>query len=109
MSTFISLSAPHLGHISHSNKLAKVGMMAINAIWHSIIIDTLLLKDNKDSRLSFLYTLSTHSGLSWFKTISLYGSASDGYVSSSSALIHTNKELLSINCDITEEMAKNIN
>jgi hypothetical protein len=32
MNTFISLSTPHLGHIEHSNKLAKFGMIAINAI-----------------------------------------------------------------------------
>lgn len=51
------------------------------------MIDDLLLKDNQDQRLSFLYGLSAHSGLSWFKSVILYGCNEDGYVTSNSALI----------------------
>jgi hypothetical protein len=74
------------------NKLAKIGMIAINSIWHSNVIDSLFLKDNKDERLSYLYSLSLHSGLSWFKTINLYGSADDGYVSLNSSLANGKNE-----------------
>lgn len=49
MNIFISLSTPHLGHRSHSNKLAKLGMITLNTIYKSNIIDTLLLKDNKNN------------------------------------------------------------
>lgn len=31
MKTFISLSTPHLGHLYHNSKLAKVGMWAISS------------------------------------------------------------------------------
>lgn len=48
MNSFISLSVPHLGHVSHMNKFAKLGIIAINSIWHSNVIDNLLLKDNKN-------------------------------------------------------------
>lgn len=100
MNTFISLSCPHIGHIEHENKLAKVGMLAINTIWHSNIIDDLFLKDNKNQRLSYMYSLSCHSGLSWFKNITLYGSANDGYVSENSALISRNVGFCQTNSDI---------
>jgi hypothetical protein len=63
-------------------------MVAFNAIWHSNIFDSLLLADNREERLSYIYSLSVHSGLSWFKTIQLYGSPNDGYVSLNSSLVH---------------------
>lgn len=91
MNSFISLSTPHLGHISHENLLAKLGMIAINKIEQSNVIDDLLLKDHEDQRLSFVYGLSTHTGLSWFKSVIFYGCSVDGYVSCNSALIDSRK------------------
>jgi hypothetical protein len=78
-----------------------MGMMAYNVICHSNIIDNLLLKDNNDERLSYLYSLSIHSGLSWFKTINLYGSPNDGYVSLNSALVHGKNENFEYDSQIT--------
>lgn len=109
MNTFISLSCPHIGHVEHGNTLAKVGMLAMNTIWHSNVIDDLFLRDNKNKRLTYLYSLSCHSGLSWFKNITLYGSTDDGYVSSNSALISRNPGFCKPNEDIIEEMANNLN
>lgn len=74
MNSFISLATPHLGHVVHSNKLTKWGMSLLNSFQKSSVIDGLLLKDAKEERLSYLYSLSTHSGLSWFKSVALYGS-----------------------------------
>jgi hypothetical protein len=62
-------------------------MIALNTIEQLDVIDELLLKDNSDPRQSYLYSLSTHSGLSWFRSIVLYGSENDGYVSTNSALM----------------------
>ena len=87
MNTYISLATPHLGHILHENKIAKMGINLLNSIRKSNVIDNLLLKDAKDERLSLLYSLSIHSGLSWFKSVNLFGSEDDGYVSANSALI----------------------
>jgi len=67
MNSFITMATPHLGHIEHSNKIAKFGMVALNAIEKSKVIDNLLLRDNTNPRLSVMYNLSTHSSLSWFK------------------------------------------
>jgi hypothetical protein len=88
MNSFITMATPHLGHIEHSNKIAKLGMVALNAIEKSKVIDNLLLRDNINPRLSVLYNLSTQSSLSWFKEIIFYGSEDDGYVSANSALVY---------------------
>lgn len=89
MNLFISLACPHLGHLYHSNRLAKLGMVALTSLWPSRVINCLLLKDGYGQSLknSFIYNLSTHPGLSWFKSVSLYGSEDDGYVSVGSALM----------------------
>lgn len=92
MSTYISLSTPHLGHLSHSNRLAKVGMLAVTTIWQSNIIDNLLLRDKTDHRLSYLYSLSMHPGLSWFQSVSMYGCREDGYVCVNSSLAYTRQQ-----------------
>lgn len=64
-----------------------MGISLLNSINKSNVIDSLFLKDAQDERLSLLYSLSIHSGLSWFKSVSLFGSDDDGYVSANSALI----------------------
>ena len=94
MNLFVSLSSPHLGHLYHSNRLTKLGMMAISSLKNLKVIDCLLLKDGGDGynlRHSSIYGLSMHKGLSWFKTVHLYGSSNDGYVSMMSALIEGKK------------------
>lgn len=48
MDSFISLASPHLGHISHPNKLTKLGMSLLNSFQKSQIIDGLLLRDGKE-------------------------------------------------------------
>lgn len=96
MNTFISLSCPHMGYLYHGNHLTKLGMMAISKVMHLRVMDTLLLKDNGQSgalRNSYIYGLSMHQGLSWFKSVSLYGSEDDGYVSVKSALIEDKEGL----------------
>lgn len=88
MQTFISLSCPHLGHLKHSNKMTKMGMIAANKLWHSSVFDSLLFKDSRQVRDCYLYNLAFHSGLHWFQNIQLYGCVNDGIVSSNSALFN---------------------
>lgn len=45
MNTYISLATPHLGYLNHSNKLTKIGLITLNKLEKSQIIDELLLKD----------------------------------------------------------------
>ena len=94
MNLFVSLSCPHLGHLYHPNRLAKIGMLAISSVKNLKVIDSLLLKDGGDGtnlRNSSIYALSMHQGFSWFKTVHFYGSNGDGYVSLLSALIEEKK------------------
>ena len=53
-------------------------------------MNSLLLRDGSDERASFLYNLCSHPGLSWFRSVVMYGSENDGYVSCESAILHEN-------------------
>lgn len=55
---------------------------------------TLLLNDEETMRTSYLFNLSFHSGLSWFRSVLLYACPDDGYVSPESASLLINDKMV---------------
>lgn len=86
MHTFISLSTPHLGHISEMS-LVGAGLWMLERFNRTQILQQLLLNDNVDVRRTALYRLSQTPGLEWFKSVVLCSSYQDRYVPHSSARV----------------------
>jgi hypothetical protein len=67
MRNYISLGTPHLGYMYHNSSINKFGMWAYSKLKDSLSMKTLLMyNEDGDLRLSYLYELSTLSGLNWF-------------------------------------------
>ncbi|PAA57085.1 hypothetical protein BOX15_Mlig001885g6, partial [Macrostomum lignano] len=78
--TFLSLSGPHLGALYNTSNLVNAGMWFIQKMKKSGSILQLKLKDNSDQRQTYLYELSSASGLDSFANVLLVSSPQDRYV-----------------------------
>ena len=86
MHTFLSLSAPHLGHTSDAS-LVGAGLWVLERVKPAQILHQLLLKDNPIQNKSVLFRLSQTEGLGWFQHVTVCSSYQDKYVPRDSARI----------------------
>lgn len=115
MRGYISLGTPHLGHLFHNSTINKLGMWTLAKIKKSEVMAALLLESKDgDYYSSYLYELSSLSGLNWFEQVALYGCPGDKFVSPESALCLSSVEIETLKgkgnkeACIWEEMRKNI-
>ncbi|XP_077351671.1 protein FAM135A isoform X1 [Festucalex cinctus] len=92
--TFLSLSGPHLGTLYNSSTLVNTGLWFMQKWKKSGSLLQLTCRDHSDPRQTFLYKLSTKSGLQFFKNVVLVGSLQDRYVPYHSARIEMCKTAL---------------
>jgi len=86
MHTFLSFSAPHLGHMSDAS-LVGAGLWVLERVKRAQILQQLLLNDSPDPQRTALYRLSQTEGLQWFQHVAVCSSYQDKYVPRDSARI----------------------
>ena len=91
--SYISLASPHLGYLSSKSKMVSAGLWFIKKWKRSRCLRQLSLTDQSSYPESFLYRLSHHPGLQWFKFVVLVSSYQDEFVPYESARIEANPGL----------------
>lgn len=89
---FISLSAPHLGHVVE-NSLVGAGLWLLERVKKTLLLQQLLLNDSEDLRETALYRLSHAPGLEHFRHLILCSSYQDKYVPHDSARMEVTSSL----------------
>lgn len=79
MFTFLSYSTPHLGYMDQQSPLFNAVVWSLKK-WRKIrCLDQLTMTDTSDAKESFLYKLSSSSGLEHFKWVVVVSSKQDNY------------------------------
>ena len=94
MHTFLSFSAPHLGHMSDAS-LVGAGLWVLERVKRAQILQQLLLNDSVEPQRSALYRLSQTEGLQWFQHVMVCSSYQDKYVPRDSARIEVSAAMSS--------------
>mmetsp|Transcript_6338 Transcript_6338/g.11014 ORF Transcript_6338/g.11014 Transcript_6338/m.11014 type:complete len:660 (-) Transcript_6338:809-2788(-) len=93
MHAYISLSAPHLGIAGKSNKLVGLGLWFLKKWNKSASLRELSMTDAQDRTKSFLYGLSSGTGLNWFRYVVFLSSHQDSYAPFESARIEVSPKM----------------
>mmetsp|Transcript_139652 Transcript_139652/g.260414 ORF Transcript_139652/g.260414 Transcript_139652/m.260414 type:complete len:806 (+) Transcript_139652:96-2513(+) len=79
MYTFLSFSTPHLGYMDQQSPLFNAVVWSLKK-WRKIrCLDQLTMTDTTDPKESFLYRLSSSSGIEHFKWVVVVSSKQDNY------------------------------
>lgn len=104
MHSFISFSAPHLGHATDVS-IVGAGLWVMERFNKSQLLQQLMLTDSPDPKRMALYRLSQSPGLEWFRHVVFCSSYQDKYVPYSSARVQVSNDAANA---LPAEMAKNI-
>jgi Putative serine esterase (DUF676) len=103
LSTFLTLSSPHLGFTGSKSRLVDTGLFLFKKFSSTAgkAMDQLTLSDDKDILNCFLVQLAEAKGLERFQNVVLFSSLQDTYSPSASSRIESTSS-------ITEIMAHNL-